>query len=116
MVQLPSQLYEMRPHHSAPHKHIRATLVADAWEMTALVVSATIALIVPVSGPLNRFVILGYQQCLALTQAASGLSEEQALVALLCCLSDTALQVPCFSRLIFPTVPPRQTETGQCPA
>jgi hypothetical protein len=34
--------------------------------MAQLAVSATIALIAPVNGPLNRFVIVGYQQCLAL--------------------------------------------------
>jgi hypothetical protein len=41
-------------------------LVADEWEMSVLVVSATIVLIVPVSGPLNRFGAVGYQQCLSL--------------------------------------------------
>jgi hypothetical protein len=41
-------------------------LVADEWEMSVLVVSATIVLIAPVNGPLNRFGIVGYQQCLAL--------------------------------------------------
>jgi hypothetical protein len=57
----------MQPHHFAPHRHTRATLVADQWVMAALVVSATIVLNAPVNGPLNRFVILAYQQCLALT-------------------------------------------------
>jgi hypothetical protein len=99
-VQLPVPLCETQLHHSELHKHTRATLVADQWVTAELAVSATIVLIAPVNGPLNRFGMLGCRCCLAMYQAASGLSEEQALVALLCCLSDTALQVPCFSQPI----------------
>ena len=62
----PSQLFEMRPHRSELHRHIRAVLVADQLVMAELASSATIVLIAPVNGPLNRFWISGYQQCLAL--------------------------------------------------
>ena len=84
--------------------------------MAVLVISAIIALIAPVNGPVQDFGKVGCHHCLAMKQAASGLSEEQALAALLCCLSDTALQVPCFSQLAFLTTPLQQTETDQCPA
>jgi hypothetical protein len=42
-------------------------LAADQFLMAQIAVSATIVLNAPVNGPLNRFVILAYQQCLALT-------------------------------------------------
>lgn len=65
-MQLPAQLCEMRPHRSEPHKHIRVMLVADQLAMAVLVVSAIIALIAPVNGPLNRSGAVRYQHCLAL--------------------------------------------------
>lgn len=91
-------------------------LVADQLVMAELSVSAAIVRIAPVNGPVQDFGKLGCHHCLAMKQAASGLSEERALAALLCCLSDTVAQAPCFSQLTFQTVPLLQTETGQCPA
>lgn len=111
--------HRVRPFTAGDWHSVPLRVLAKQRRARPIAVSAMIVLNAPVNGPQHHSWALGYLHCLALVQAASGLSEGMAWVAsarTLLIAVVSALPDQCSCQPMPLTIPQRPTETDQCPA